>query len=74
MQQTTEVTSKLSLSFVLMFLMWPIFVTAGVLWFVDFVKTNARAPVVQAEPKDWRPTIPHCDKPLWDRIREGCDD
>jgi hypothetical protein len=25
------------------------------------------------EPRDYPPKIPHCDKELWDRIREGCD-
>jgi len=29
---------------------------------------------VSAQPVDTRPAIPHCDKELWDRIREGCDD
>ena len=30
--------------------------------------------VVQVEPSSQYPEIPRCDKPLWNRIRHGCDD
>ena len=30
--------------------------------------------IVSSQPVDTRPKIPHCDKELWERITEGCDD
>jgi hypothetical protein len=28
---------------------------------------------IQYEARKYPPSIPQCDKELWDRIREGCD-
>jgi hypothetical protein len=30
--------------------------------------------IVSAQPVDTRPVIPQCDKQLWERITDGCDD
>ena len=26
------------------------------------------------QPRDWPPQIPNCDKELWERIKDGCDE
>ena len=49
-------------------------------WFCALVVKNAKADYDEnneplAGPTYWvGPAIPVCDKELWDRIREGCDD
>lgn len=72
----TETTLLVFIRGAMIFFLWPLLVAGGLMWFYDFVKTNAPSRVQnEAIPyRDWRPEIPQCDKPLWDRIREGCDE
>lgn len=60
-----------------MYLLLPVAVLFAFFWFVDVLMTHAEARDSEQTTrvaKDWRPEIPDCDAPLWDRIREGCDD
>ena len=55
-------------------MIWPFLLISFSAWVIQAVKAHAERPRPQVVAKDWRPDIPQCDKPLWDRIREGCDD
>jgi len=47
------------------------FLTLCVVVIVGVAKAQTPEPIARS----WSPpAIPHCDKPLWERITEGCDD
>ena len=64
----------LALKILVFWMLSPLLLAGGLMWFYDYVKANAPRPAVQAQPTDWRPDIPQCDKPLWERITEGCNE
>jgi len=56
------------------YMLFPVLVLFGLLWFFDTLRTHAEMRDA-AQPDtmaDWRPEIPQCDQPLWDRIRDRC--
>lgn len=61
-----------------LYILFPVAVLFSVLWFWDFLRTHHEQEQVRlAEqsarlPRPIGPEIPRCDKPLWDRITDGC--
>ena len=48
------------------------FLTLCVVVIVGVAKAQTPEPIARSV--NLLPVIPHCDKPLWERITEGCDD
>jgi hypothetical protein len=59
---------------------WPFILVGGLFWFVDTVKTAAlereakRAELYARAHTPAGRDIPRCDKELWLRIKDGCND
>ena len=55
-------------------LMLPVVVLFGLMWFVDTLQTHAEERMMQQpDTQGWSPPrIPQCDKPLWERIKDRC--
>jgi hypothetical protein len=51
---------------------WITFMVHASAW--QYAHELKQAELEQRAPRDIYPAIPQCDKPLWDRIAEGCDE
>ena len=56
--------------FTLGFILGSIFGFSGVVSLVEIIETETERVAVTTH----GPKIPQCDKPLWERIKDGCDD
>ena len=64
------------------YVLLPVVVLFGLAWFVETLQNHHQAKQIriaemQARAQRITPRgrkIPKCDKPLWDRITDGCDD
>jgi hypothetical protein len=56
------------------YMLLPVLLMFAVLWFFDTLRTHAemRDAAQTATIADWRPEIPQCDQPLWERIKDRC--
>jgi len=54
--------------FIFGFFVGAIFGFSGVVTFVELIETNTNQVVHRIGPE-----IPKCEKPLWERITDGCD-
>lgn len=56
------------------YILFPVVVIIGLLWFVDTLRTHAEQRDAEQPDTmaDWRPDIPECDEPLWERIKDRC--
>jgi hypothetical protein len=61
-----------------LYILFPVAVLFAVLWLADvLISHDELKQLRQAEqsaiiPRPIGPEIPQCDKPLWDRVKDGC--